>query len=168
MSNNKSSRPFPKEIKEYYRDAYKSGIEDGSIHGGVTLLDFVKQERDKVVKIVENTLDINKKEIDWLSVAKNLRKSWDIDKFFPLSTLQKIVQFAVDDEIELKDVFDFPENRILQNSEILQTAIPETKYLITSQSDNDYWFLIEWVSNAIDASNPWKQIWRFWEGQSKA
>jgi len=164
MSKNKANRPFPKEIREYYKDAYKLSIENGSINHGVSLLDFVKQERDKVVKIVESTPDINKEKIDWLSVAKKLRESWKIDKFFPLSTLQKIVQFAVDDEIDIKDVFNFPENKVLQNPQILETAIPETKYLITSQSDNDYWFLVEWVSNAIDAANPWKQIWRFWEG----
>jgi len=159
MAQSKTPYTFPKEIREYYKDAYEKNSS-----GWLTLLEFVKQERERIMNIVSPLLPTDGSKIDWVDIAKKLREKWDIPKYFPLSTLQKLVQHSADGSIDLEsEVFNFPENSLLQNPQVLENAIPKTDHLISSQSDQKYGFVAEWLSNAIDASNSEKQIGRFGE-----
>ena len=157
-------RTFPREIKEYYRDSYEQAKKLWKIREWTTLFMYVKEKRKQLEWILKKSQNGKTEEsYNWTKLAFKLRKQELVPKFFPLKTLQKLVQSVGETGESLEQIFRESKNTSLQNPVVLSSATPRIDDLITSQSDINFSFVIEWISNAIDASSPNKQIGRFWE-----
>ena len=149
----------------YYELAEKEWI---NIDDRNLMKNFILEKNKEIFGIIEKTW-WKKVEGYYFNAVSEIRQKYGLTKYYNLDFLQKIVNFESNkkafDELGIvyEDLLKLPKNNILQNEDIKKIKVPRIEDLIESQTDKDFWFVIEWIANGIDVSTPWESIGRFGE-----
>lgn len=73
MSQNKTPYTFPREIREYYTDAYDK-YQKNDTNPKILLKDFIAEKRKEIAKVITPYISPKTGGIDWIELAKKLRE----------------------------------------------------------------------------------------------
>lgn len=162
LEENKKDRSFSwnytSERQAFYYELAKNEWID--INNRDAVKDFIIRKNKEIHDLISKNITTNNWETryNYLKVVTELRQKYNMPKYFDLDFLHKLVNFESNKEafkakwIDYSDFLKLPKNHIVQDKEINSKWIPKIKHLINSQTEADYGFAAEWVSNAIDAS----------------